>query len=80
MLTLRHMVAPVSGIFPTGVQLHFRRLGFRQSSLRHITRASQRSVHTPGTSAGFLACYFPIRPFGLRSAIRPRDPPPISPC
>jgi hypothetical protein len=51
----------------------FWRLGFRQSSFRHITRAFP--AHRPirlGTAAGFLACYFPSAALSDRG--KPLDP------
>ena len=52
----------------------FWRLGFRQSSFRHITRIfpARRPVRL-GTAAGFLACYCPLHLSDLGSAIRSRD-------
>ena len=45
----------------------FWRLGFRQSSFRHITRIfPARHPIRLGTAAGFLACYCPFHPFGFR--------------
>jgi hypothetical protein len=60
--------------FRRGTSYPFWRLGFRQSSFRHITRIfpARRPVRL-GTAAGFLACYCPLLPFGIRSAIRSRD-------
>src|SRR5215467_4921705 len=50
------------------------RLGFRQSSFRHITRIfPARHPVRLGTAAGFLACYCPLHLSDLGSAIRSRD-------
>ena len=54
----------------------FWRLGFKQSSLRHITRATQSTVPNAWTQP--LVSWhaiFPGQPFGARSAIRPRNLP-----
>ena len=47
--------------FRRGTSYPFWRLGFRQSSFRHITRIfpARRPVRL-GTAAGFLACYCPL--------------------
>ena len=60
--------------FRRGTSYPFWRLGFRQSSFRHITRIfpARRPVRL-GTAAGFLACYCPLHLSGLGSAIRSRD-------
>ena len=60
--------------FRRGTSYPFWRLGFRQSSFRHITRISpaRRPVRL-GTAASFLACYCPLHLSGLGSAIRSRD-------
>ena len=57
-----------------GTSYPFWRLGFRQSSFRHITRIfpARRPVRL-GTAAGFLACYCPLHLSDLGSAIRSRD-------
>ena len=65
--------------FRRGTSYPFWRLGFRQSSFRHITRIfpARRPVRL-GTAAGFLACYFP--PVILSDRSKPSDPgipPPI---
>ena len=66
-LTLPHKVASVSGVFPTGVQLRLPEIGFQaiQLSPYHTGLPALRPIRL-GTSAGFLACYCPFRPFGLR--------------
>ena len=60
--------------FRRGTSYPFWRLGFRQSSFRHITRIfpARRPVRL-GTAAGFLACYCPLHLSGLGLAIRSRD-------
>ena len=60
--------------FRRGTSYPFWRLGFRQSSFRHITRIfpARRPVRL-GTAAGFLACYCPLHLSDLGSAIRSRD-------
>jgi hypothetical protein len=59
--------APVSGVFPAGVDLHLLETGIQAIRLSpyHADPPARRPVHL-GTAAGFLACYFPFRPFGLR--------------
>jgi hypothetical protein len=53
--------------FRRGTSYPFWRLGFRQSSFRHITRIfPARHPIRLGTTAGFLACYCPFHPFGFR--------------
>ena len=60
--------------FRRGTSYPFWRLGFRQSSFRHITRIfpARRPVRL-STAAGFLACYCPLHLSDLGSAIRSRD-------
>jgi hypothetical protein len=60
--------------FRRGTSYPFWRLGFRQSSFRHITRIfpARRPIRL-GTAAGFLACYCPLHLSDLGSAIRSRD-------
>ena len=60
--------------FRRGTSYPFWRLGFRQSSFRHITRIfpARRPVRL-GAAAGFLACYCPLHLSDLGSAIRSRD-------
>ena len=53
--------------FRQALRYTFWRLGFRQSSFRHIARIFP--AHRPirlGTTAGFLACCFPRSPFRVR--------------
>jgi hypothetical protein len=60
--------------FRRGTSYPFWRLGFRQSSFRHITRIfPARGPVRLGTAAGFLACYCPLHLSDLGSAIRSRD-------
>jgi hypothetical protein len=65
---------PVSGVFPAGAIFHLLETGLQ------VIRLSPCRVDLParhpirlGVPAGFLACYFPIWSFDLRSAIRSRD-------
>jgi len=65
---------PVSGVFPAGAIFHLLETGL------HVIRLSPYRADLPaphpirlGVPAGFLACYFPIWSFDLRSAIRSRD-------
>jgi hypothetical protein len=66
--------APVTGAFPAGADFHLLETGIQAIRLSpyRADLPARRPVHL-GTAAGFLACYFPLRPFGLRLAIRSRD-------
>ena len=65
---------PVSGVFPAGAI--FRLLETRLQVIRLSPYRADLPARHPirlGIPAGFLACYFPIWSFDLRSAIRSRD-------
>jgi hypothetical protein len=66
--------APVAGAFPAGADFHLLETGVQAIRLSpyRADLPARRPVHL-GTAAGFLACYFPLHPFGLRLAIRSRD-------
>src|ERR1700704_257689 len=56
--------APVSDVVPADESLHHWRLGFRQSSFRHITRVSQRTA--PNAWAQPLVSWHAPVPFTFR--------------
>src|ERR1700759_1309166 len=55
--------APVTGGFPAGVYLRLLETGIQAIRLSpyHADPPARRPSHL-GTTAGFLACYFPLRP------------------
>src|SRR5215472_6182163 len=65
---------PVTGVFPAGAISRLLETGLQVIRLSPY-RADLPARHPKrlGMAAGFLACYFPMRPFGLRLAIRSRD-------
>ena len=64
-MTLPQGPVPVSGVFPAGVLLHLLETGIQaiQLSPYHADPPARRSRRLD-TTAGFLACYFPLSPFG----------------
>ncbi len=65
--------APVSDVFPADANFHHWRLGFRQSSFRHITQGPPaRRPQRLDPATGSLACYFPSDILSDRS--KPLDP------
>jgi len=56
--------APVTGVFPAGVYLHLLETGIQaiQLSPYRADLPARRPIRL-GTTAGFLACYFPRLPF-----------------
>jgi hypothetical protein len=55
---------PVTGVFPAGVYLHLLETGIQaiQLSPYRADLPARRPIRL-GTTAGFLACYFPRSPF-----------------
>ena len=58
--------APVTGVFPAGVYLRLLETGIQaiQLSPYHADPPARSPIRL-GTAAGFLACYFPLGPFGF---------------
>src|SRR6516164_11178631 len=56
--------APVTGVFPAGVELHLLEIRVQAIQLLpyHADLPARRPVRL-GTAAGFVACYFPWSPF-----------------
>ena len=72
-MTLPQGPVPVSGVFPVGVTLHLLETGLKaiQLSPYHTDPPALRSLRLD-TTAGFLACYFPL--FTFRLLGQPSDP------
>src|SRR3954453_23534519 len=72
-VTLPQGPVPVSGVFPVGVIVHLLETGLKaiQLSPYHADPPTRRSLRLD-TTAGFLACYFPL--FTFRIVGQPSDP------